>query len=91
MTLGSTQRLMESESVRRADNLTTILCRSCNLGTLLSWNPLGHSRPVTGLFYLYFFLLLPKRTKYKDVTSYDIMNAHYVALYNVTANYTKLQ
>jgi hypothetical protein len=22
---------------------------SCNLGTLTSWNPLGHSRPVTGL------------------------------------------
>ena len=29
---------------------------SCNLGTLTSWNPLGHSRPVTGLLYL--FLLL---------------------------------
>ena len=26
---------------------------SCNMGTLTSWNPLGHSRPVTGLFYLY--------------------------------------
>jgi hypothetical protein len=26
---------------------------SCNLGTLTSWNPLGHSRPVTGLLYLY--------------------------------------
>jgi hypothetical protein len=25
---------------------------SCNLGTLTSWNPLGHSRPVTGLLYL---------------------------------------
>jgi len=24
-----------------------------NLGTLTSWNPLGHSRPVTGLLYLY--------------------------------------
>ena len=29
---------------------------SRNLGTLTSWNPLGHSRPVTGLLYLY---LLP--------------------------------
>ena len=28
---------------------------SCNLGTLTSWNPLGHSRPVTGLLYLYLF------------------------------------
>jgi hypothetical protein len=26
---------------------------SCNLGTLTSWNPLGHSKPVTGLLYLY--------------------------------------
>jgi len=25
---------------------------SCNLGTLTSWNPLGYSRPVTGLLYL---------------------------------------
>ena len=25
---------------------------SCNLGTLTSWNPLGRSRPVTGLLYL---------------------------------------
>jgi hypothetical protein len=28
---------------------------SCNLGTLTSWNPLGHSTPVTGLLYLYYF------------------------------------
>jgi hypothetical protein len=26
---------------------------SCNLRTLTSWNPLGHSRPVTGLLYLF--------------------------------------
>jgi len=26
---------------------------SRNLGTLTYWNPLGHSRPVTGLLYLY--------------------------------------
>ena len=29
---------------------------SLNLGTLTSWNPLGHSRPVTGLLYLYILL-----------------------------------
>jgi hypothetical protein len=29
---------------------------SCNLGTLTSWNPLGHSRPVTGLLYLYLYI-----------------------------------
>jgi hypothetical protein len=26
------------------------------LGTLTSWNPLGHSRPVTGLLYLYLYI-----------------------------------
>jgi len=30
-----------------ADNLTTILCRCHEI-----WNPLGHSRPVMGLFYI---------------------------------------
>ena len=30
---------------------------SCNLGTSTSWNPLGHSRPVTGLLYLYLYHL----------------------------------
>ena len=28
---------------------------SRNLGTLTSWNPLGNSRPVTGLLYLYYY------------------------------------
>ena len=28
---------------------------SWNLGSLTSWNPLGHSRPVTGLLYLYLY------------------------------------
>jgi hypothetical protein len=36
---------------------------SCNLGTLTSWNPLGHSRPVTGLFYLYLYWLIFSRGK----------------------------
>ena len=31
---------------------------SWNLGTLTSWNPLGHSRPVTGLIYLYFYMFI---------------------------------
>ena len=29
---------------------------SRNMGTLTSWNPLGHFRPVTGLLYLYHFV-----------------------------------
>jgi len=30
---------------------------SWNLGTLTSWKPLGYSRPVKGLLYLYSLLL----------------------------------
>ena len=41
--------------MHKADNLTNQpVPLSRNLGTLNSWNPLGHSRPVTGLLYLYF-------------------------------------
>jgi len=40
--------------MRRADNLTTIMCRlSRNLGASSSWNPLALSRPLLGLLYLY--------------------------------------
>ena len=63
MALGLTQPLSEMSSgntswglrrsVRRADNLTTFRCRlSWNVGAWTSWNPLGLSRPVIGLFYL---------------------------------------
>ena len=44
-----------SPPVRRADNLTTFMCRlSWNLGAFTIWNPQGLSRPVMGLLYLYF-------------------------------------
>ena len=40
--------------MRRADNLTTFMCRlSWNLGASTSWNPQGLSRSVMGLLYLY--------------------------------------
>ena len=40
--------------VRRADNLTTFICRlSWNLGASTSWNPLGLFRPVMELLYLF--------------------------------------
>jgi hypothetical protein len=42
---------------------------SCNLGTLTTWNPLGHSMPLTGLIYL----LLTK--KERNVL-FDIKMAH---------------
>jgi len=39
--------------VRRADNLTTFMCRlSWNLAASTSWNPQGLSRPVMGYFYI---------------------------------------
>jgi hypothetical protein len=44
--------------VRRADNLTTFMCRlSWNLGVSTSWNPQGLSRPAMGLLYLTLFTL----------------------------------
>ena len=57
MALGLTQPLTETSTrnipVRRADNLTTFMCRlSWNLGASTSWNPQGLSRPVMGLLYL---------------------------------------
>jgi len=42
----------------KADNLTTFMCCCHEMGTLNSWNPLGQSRPVTGLLYLSTVLLI---------------------------------
>jgi hypothetical protein len=45
---------------------------SCNLGTLTSWNPLGHSRHVTGLLYLLSLLIFTNReepTRYANHSS----------------------
>ena len=78
MALGSTKPLTEMSTrsiswgwrrqVRKADNLTTLLLPlSRNLETLTSWNPLGLSRPVMGLLYLY--LLHRKRQKNYTVFS----------------------
>jgi len=40
--------------VRKAYNLTTFLCCCHEIWEpLTSWNPLGHSKPVTGVLYLY--------------------------------------
>ena len=69
MALGSTQPLTEMSTrivswghrrpVRRADNLTTFMCRlSWNLGASTSWNPQGLSRPVMGLLYLYLYIFI---------------------------------
>ena len=63
MAMGSSQPLTEMSTrnisweerrlVRRADNLTTFVCRLYwNLGAWTSWNPQGLSRPVMGLLYL---------------------------------------
>jgi len=49
--------------VRRADNLTTFMCRlSWNLGASPSWNHQGLSRPVMRLLYLYILHLLKSST-----------------------------
>ena len=67
MALGSTQPLteMSTRSIYWGDEggrcvrLTTFhypVLLLWNLRTLTSWNPLGHSRPVKGLIYLYLFI-----------------------------------
>jgi len=49
---GCITRIFHWHTVRRADNLTTFMCRlSWNLGASTSWNPQGLSRPVMGLLY----------------------------------------
>ena len=54
MTLGNSQKWVPGGfpggKGGRCVRLTTL---PWNLGTLTSWNPLGHSRPVTGLIYFY--------------------------------------
>jgi hypothetical protein len=45
---------------------------SWNLGTLTSWNPLDHSRPVTGLLYLYLSTEL----------CFTVFYLHFIILYN---------
>ena len=48
-----------NEPVRRADNLTTFMCRfSWNLGASTSWEPQDLSRLVMGLFYLLLSIIL---------------------------------
>jgi hypothetical protein len=67
MALGLTQPLTEmgtrniswgeGRPVRRADNLTTFMCRlSWNLGASTCWNTYGLSRPVMGLTYIYIYI-----------------------------------
>ena len=68
MALGLTQPLTEISTrniswgwrrpVRRADNLTTFMCRlSWNLEASTSWKPQDLPRPVMGLLYLYICLI----------------------------------
>jgi len=60
MTLGSTQPLTETSTRSISWGWQPYhhpVPLSWNLGTLTSWNPLGHSRPVTGLLYLYLLLI----------------------------------
>jgi len=75
MALGSAQLVTElstkniswevKAALRGADNLTTLMFRvSLNLGFLTSWNPLGLSRPVMGLLYLF--------TVHNLVVPYDV-------------------
>ena len=45
--------------MRRADNLTIVMCQlSINLGASTSWHPKCLSRPVMGLLYLAFTIVI---------------------------------
>ena len=73
MALWLTQPLTEMSTrnifwgVRRADNLTTFMCRlSRNMGTSTSWNSLGLSRPVMGLLYLLISSQLHNKSRSKN-------------------------
>jgi hypothetical protein len=45
--------------VRRADNLTTFMCRlSKNLGASTSWDPKGLSRPAMGLLFICIYIYI---------------------------------
>ena len=46
---------VDSASNRRLTTYHHPVPMSWNLRTLTSWNPLGHSEPVTGLIYLYYY------------------------------------
>jgi hypothetical protein len=66
-TLPGIFRGVQRRSVRRADNLTTFICRlSLNLGASTSWNLLGLSRPVMGL--------LTNRLPHFDITAIQFYN-----------------
>jgi hypothetical protein len=54
--------------VRRADNLTTFMCRlSLNLGVSTSWNPQDLSKPVQGLLYIYCYIIIETTVTPKEV------------------------
>jgi hypothetical protein len=53
------------------------------MGNLTSWNPLGHSRPVTGLLYLY--LYNPQNTTNFGSLSATIQKLISMALITVTS------
>jgi hypothetical protein len=82
LALGSTQPLTEmsaSRPVRRADNLTTFMCRlSSNPGFLTSWNPRVLSSPVQGLFYLYLYQYLYLSILLRDILMYTEFRIKYI-------------
>jgi hypothetical protein len=56
---GCNMSLWSRRPVRRADNLTTFMCRlSWNVGASASWNPQGLSIPVMGLLYIFLWILI---------------------------------
>ena len=60
--------------MRKADNNHHLVPLSRNLGNLTSWNPLGLSRPVMRMFYLYIALSLVLQARHCVFTERDELN-----------------
>jgi hypothetical protein len=68
--------------VRRADNLTTFMCRlSKNLGASTSWSPKGLPRPVMGLLDLF---IVGKYHRHCTLKTEDV---NYDLVFKVCDNY----
>jgi len=59
---------------------------SWNLGTLTSWNPLGHFRPVTGLIYLLFFVHKVWITKPRVIATFKFLFICIIGLWSEIAH-----
>jgi hypothetical protein len=101
MALGLAQSLTEMRTMNNSlggkggwcVGLTTFICRmSWNLGPSNSWKPIGLSRPVMGLLYLYLYVGTPNTYSFKHtrciIPVYCTTVRNQSTAHNSTTNYT---